>query len=262
MLWGMSAGAMADDASEVFRLYTDLAWLWPLWGEASTEYAAYDLEVARLIQQYARPSAVTLLNVGCGGGKNVLNLKQTFEVTGLDRSPQMLAQARALNPECAFVEADMRSFQLGRTFDAVLMDDAISHMHTRADFEAAIRMAYAHLRPGGVMVVTPDVTRETFEQNRTTTTAVARDGIDVVFVENVYDPDPDDEQYEATVVYLIREQRRLRVETDHWRLGLFSINTWREILRDTGFELHEEPYFEGEDRYTLFACVKPADESA
>ena len=34
------------------------------------------------------------------------------------------------------------------------MDDAISHMNRRADFVAAFRIAYDHLNPGSVMVVT------------------------------------------------------------------------------------------------------------
>lgn len=40
----------------------------------------------------------------------------------------MLMQAKQLNPECAFVQGDMRTRRLGRAFDAVLLDDAISHL--------------------------------------------------------------------------------------------------------------------------------------
>jgi SAM-dependent methyltransferase len=238
------------------RLYTDLAWLWPLWGDATTEYAHYGQHVRGLIHQYIRRSATTLLNIGCGGGKNILNLKHEFSVTGLDLSPTMLAQAQTLNPECTFVHGDMRTFRLGQTFDAVLMDDAISHMDSRADFVAALHTAYLHLNPGGVLVVTPDVTLETFEQNQTTTTAATRNGLDVVFVENMYDPDPGDEQYETTILYLIRDHGRLRIETEHWTMGLFSLDTWRQVLRTTGFELYESPYNPGEDRYTMFTGVK------
>jgi trans-aconitate methyltransferase len=70
-----------------------------------------------------------LLDIGCGGGKNVLNLKRQFAVTGVDLSSAMLAQAKELNPECMFVQGDMRTFRLDRTFDAVLMDDALSYTH-------------------------------------------------------------------------------------------------------------------------------------
>jgi SAM-dependent methyltransferase len=238
------------------RLYTDLAWLWPMWGDPATEYAHYCAHVTALVRQYSERPAVTLLDIGCGGGKNVLNLKRDFTVTGLDVSPVMLAQAKALNPECTFVQGDMRTFALGSTFDAVLMDDAIAHMNCRTDVVAALRAAHAHLNPAGVLVVTPDRTIETFRQNETTMTPATRDGIDVVFIENVYDPDPADEQYETTVVYLIRDHGRLRVESDHWTMGIFALDTWRHVLRDTGFRVHEGRYGPGEEEYSVFACVK------
>lgn len=249
---------MITEVKDTCRLYTDLAWLWPLWGDASTQYAHYGEHVTGLVRRHARRPTRTLLDIGCGGGKNVLNLARHFEVTGVDLNPAMLAQAKALNPGCRFVEGDMRTFRLGRRFDAVLMDDAISHMSSRADFVAALRTAHAHLEPGGVMVATPDVTTETFRQNRTTTTTAAREGIDVVFVENVYDPDPADEHYETTVLYLIRDHGRLRIETDRWTMGIFALDAWRRVLHETGFEVHDSSYVVDEDAYTVFACIKPA----
>jgi SAM-dependent methyltransferase len=247
---------MRSENKDTCRLYTDLAWLWPLWGDAAAEYADYCRRVAGLMRRYAGRPLVTLLDIGCGGGKNVLNLKREFQVTGVDISPTMLAQARALNPECRFVQGDMRRFELGEAFDAVLMDDAISYMNCLTDFESAFRAAAAHLRPGGVLVATPDVTTENFQQNRTSVTSATRDGLDVVFVENQYDPDPRDEQYETTILYLIRDQGRQRIETDHWTLGLFPLATWRRVLGECGLEVHEEGYELAGDEYRVFVCVK------
>jgi len=227
-----------------------------MWGDASTEYAHYCQHVIDLIRQRTKRPAITLLVIGCGGGKNVLNLKSQFKVTGVDLSSAMLAQAKELNPECTFIQGDMRTFRLDRTFDAILMDDAISHMNCLADFTAAFRTASAHLNPGGILVATPDVTIETFRQNRTCSTPATRDGFDVVFVENVYDPDPTDEQYETTILYLIRDHGRLRIETDHWTMGIFSLDTWRRVLRGTGFDVQEDRYNAGEDEYTVFVCIK------
>lgn len=238
------------------HLYTDLAWLWPMWGDAATEYVHYCRHVTGLIRQYAKLPAATLLDIGCGGGKNVLNLKREFNVTGLDLSSAMLAQAKELNPECTFVQGDMRTFRLGRSFDVVLMDDAISHMNCRADFVAAFHTAFDHLNPGGVLIATPDVTIETFQQNKTTTTPATRDGLDVVFVENVYDSDPKDDHYETTILYLIRDHGRLRMETDHWTMGIFSLDTWRHVLRETSFDVHEGRYNQDGEEYTVFTCVK------
>ena len=86
----------------------------------------------------------------------------------------------------------------------------------------------------------------------------APNDVEVVFVENSYDPDPDDDHYEATMVYLIRDDGKLRIETDHHILGLFTLDVWRETLTETGFMLHEETYSERDKGYVTFACLKPA----
>lgn len=39
-------------------------------------------------------------------------------------------------------------------------------------------------------------------------------------------------------------------------MGIFPLETSRRVLRETGFELHEERYELGEDEYTVFACVR------
>lgn len=248
------------DKLNTFRLYTDLAWLWPLWGDHSTEYARYCDHVVRLIRQYAQRSVESLLNIGCGGGKNVFNLKKNFRVLGLDLSPTMLSLATKLNPECEFVEGDMRNFSLGRSFDSILVDDGISYMSNCPDLSSTLQTAFHHLAPCGVMVVTPDVVTENFCQNQTTATHASGNAkpanIDVVFIENVYDPDPTDEHYEATMLYMIRENGSLRIETDRFTLGLFSIDTWKRILSETGFMVHQEKFIDGENEYTSFACTK------
>jgi len=232
-----------------------------MWGDPSVEYANYCAQVIRLITQHAQRPVRSLLNIGCGGGKNVFNLKEHYQVTGLDLSPAMLEQAKTLNPTCEFIEGDMRSFSLGRTFDAVLLDDAISFMISRPELSAAFQAAFFHLNPGGIMITTPDVTTETFYQNQTAATPATNkdkpESIDVVFIENLYDPDPKDEHYEATIVYVIRENGILRIETDRYTLGLFPLDTWRQTLSKVGFAVDEGKYVEDENTYTIFACTKP-----
>jgi SAM-dependent methyltransferase len=213
------------------------------------------------VKQYARRETRSLLNVGCGGGKNVFNLKQHFTVTGLDLSPAMLDLARDLNPECRFIQGDMRTYALGEQFDAILIDDAVSYMTTAADLRAVFERAYADLAPGGVMITGPDDTKESFQQNRTRVSYadpdVKPENVDVVFIENDYDPDPDDDTYEGTMIYLIHEEGKLRIEHDFHLLGLFPLDLWNKLLRDVGFVLYRERYTEGGKEYTEFACVKP-----
>lgn len=248
------------------RLYNDLAWLWPMWGDVATEYAAYCRFVTERIQALAQRPVHSLLNLACGGGKNLWNLKRSFQVTGLDLSPAMLALARALNPDVELIEGDMRTFSLGRCFDAILIDDGVSHLLTAGDLAATFDAAFRHLAPGGVLVVTPDATPERFRQNRTVLVHGSRDhapeGVDIVFIENVYDPDLSDSCYETVHVYLIREQGRLRIETDCMTLGLFPLSTWRGLLGKAGFEVEEAVYRQEDDDYRVFTGCRPVASTA
>lgn len=248
------------DNHATLRLYNDLAWLWSVWGDPLGEYADYCKEVVRFICEHALRPVNSLLNIGCGGGKNVFNLKRHFDVVGIDLSQAMLGLAKGLNPECQFLQGDMRSYSLGRTFDAILMDDSITYMTSRTDLKAAFRVAFQHLNPGGVMVTSPDYTTETFVQNTTVVTPAfckaQPANIEVIFVENNYDPDPSDNSYEGMILYLIREGGKLRIETDCHILGLFPLCVWRETLTSVGFEIHEEKYIEGDREHVTFACVK------
>ncbi len=242
------------------RLYRDLSWLWPMWGSVS-EYERHCANVERLINQHAEREVRSLLNIGCGAGKNVFNLKRRFSVTGIDISSAMLELAYKTNPECRFYQADMREFSLDGLFGAVLIDDAISYMTTEEDLKAVFSRAYDHLKPGGVMICGPDETKETFVQNHTTATKASEDSkpehLDITFIENNYDPDLDDTVYETTMIFLIREYGKLRIEQDLHKLGLFSLDTWRNTLHDVGFKVSESLEDEEDRYYVTFACVRP-----
>ena len=243
------------------RLYSDLAWLWPLWGDPDGEYADWCAHVAAMIEKHAQRKVRTLLNLGCGGGKNAYNLKRRYEVTGLDLSNDMLANAAKLNPECTFVQGDMRDFALSRRFDAILIDDAVAYMTSREDLVRLFRAAYGHLEPGGVVIVSPDETKETFKQNETRVSyaeAKAKpEGVDVVFIENDYDPDPSDDTYDALILYLIRENGKLRVIEDMHTLGVFTADVWPTLLREAGFDIYDGYWRPGSVKTHI--CAKPVE---
>ncbi len=199
--------------------------------------------------------------MACGGGMNAYNLKQHFAVTGIDLSQPMLDIAVRQNPECTFLLADMRTCALGQEFDSIYVDDGIVHMNSRADLTALFHTAYRHLRPGGVMVVEPDNTKDTFRQNLTRVSELKSpekpDNVDVAIIENYYDPDPTDETYEGILIFMIREDGELRIETAPSVEGLFTLATWQSLLAEAGFEVYEEYHPEQRHHLPVFACVKP-----
>jgi trans-aconitate methyltransferase len=125
------------------KLYGDLASWWPLLsspGEYEEEAAFY---AAALVNACDTPPR-TVLELGSGGGNNASHLKLEFECTLTDLSAEMLDVSRRLNPECEHVLGDMRTLRLGRTFDVVLVHDAVRPFITRVLIDTVVAAALAH----------------------------------------------------------------------------------------------------------------------
>lgn len=218
------------------KLYDELAEWWPLFS-APEDYAEEAALFARLLTDSCDPAPRTVLELGSGGGNNAFHLKRSFEMTLVDASPPILAVSRALNPECAHREGDMRTVDLGRTFDAVFIHDAIMYMTSTADLEAAIRNAYRHCRAGGVALLVPDYVRETFVAKTEHGGHDGNDGRSLRYLEWTVDPDPSDATYRADYVIVMRDRRGdTRVVEDCHVEGLFPRAEWMRILRAVGFD--------------------------
>ena len=125
----------------------------------------YDAEVAwleRLFQAHDL-EGTAVLDLGCGTGQHAIRLaRRGYEVTGVDRSPEMLRIARVkaeqsldeLSPQPSFVEGDVTSVRLGGApFDAALMMFAVlGYQVTNEAVGAALRTVRTHLRPGALFV--------------------------------------------------------------------------------------------------------------
>jgi SAM-dependent methyltransferase len=238
------------------HLYSDLA----PWFHLLTHPSDYWDEAAfvrRVVDDVAIGDTRTLLELGSGGGNNASHLKARFRCTLTDISPEMLALSRTLNPECEHLEGDMRTLRLGRTFDVVFAHDAISYLTTEDDLRAAVETAAAHVRPGGVVILTPDATTETFEPKTDHGGHDGEDGRSLRYLEwthaatgSTYDVD-----------YLIIARGAgdaVRVVHDRHVLGVFPRATWERLVSEAGIELVdtsvEDPY---ELEHAAFVARRP-----
>lgn len=100
-----------------------------------------------------RPDARTLLELGCGTGAILAGLTGRLAVTGLDRSPEMLAVAAAKLPRVPLVLADMSAFRLDGRFDAVIcVFDTLNHLPRFEQWQALFTLVRDHLADGGLFV--------------------------------------------------------------------------------------------------------------
>jgi len=123
------------------------------------DYEAECDVLEEIFRRYADEPVHTLLDLGCGTGNHALPLaRRGYQVTGVDRSPDMLAQARqkALSEAQGapiFCEGDVRQVELSQPFDAVLMMFAVlGYQLTNQDVLAALCAVRRHLKPGGLFV--------------------------------------------------------------------------------------------------------------
>jgi SAM-dependent methyltransferase len=218
------------------KLYEELADWWQLLS-APADYAEEAAFFARVLTDACDPPPRTVLELGSGGGNNALHLKRSFDMTLVDVSPQMLAVSRALNPDCEHREGDMRNVDLGRTFDAVFIHDAIMYMTNEADLRAAMRTTYRHCRAGGVALFVPDYVRETFATETRHGGHDGSDGRSLRYLEWTFDPDSSDNTFRTDYVIAMRERGGdVRVAHDYHIEGLFALADWMRLLREVGFE--------------------------
>jgi SAM-dependent methyltransferase len=216
------------------RMYEELAEWWPLLSPPShyVEEAA-DLLPA-IVNASPRP-ARTVLEFGCGGGSLAAHLKGHFQLTLTDRSPQMLAISRALNPECEHLPGDMRTIDLGRQFDRVFIHDAIMYMTTEADLRAAIANAHRHCTRGGAVLFVPDHVRETYEPATDHGGEDGQDGRALRYLDWSWDPDPADTTFEVVYAFLLRHpDGETTVDSDRHVEGLFPRAAWLQWMDEAG----------------------------
>lgn len=203
-------------------------------------------------------SCATLLELGSGAGNNAFHMKPRFRCALSDPSEPMLTLSRALNPECEHIVGDMRTLRLGRTFDAVLVHDAVVYMASEADLAAAARTAFVHTRPGGAAIFAPDCVREIFRES-TKLFEADEGGRSLRCLEWIWDPDPEDDTCVVDYAFLARRGTEMRAVHERHLLGLFAQATWLRVLAGAGYcvETVGRPAGEGETDQ-VFLCRRPA----
>jgi SAM-dependent methyltransferase len=99
-----------------------------------------------------------VLELGCGTGNKLIPIAADgHPCTGVELSPDMLSEAQRKAGERAlaveWVRGDMRDFDLGRTFDLVIIAaNSLLHLHEPADLLSCLRSVRTHLAPGARFV--------------------------------------------------------------------------------------------------------------
>ena len=222
------------------RLYDEFAGWWPLISppEEYTEEAALYVDMIRTAATIPVREA---LELGSGGGNNASHMKRHFDLTLVEPSDGMREVSRALNPECVHVAGDMRTVRLGRAFDAVFVHDAVEYMVTEEDLSAALATVAAHLSPGGVALVAPDATAETFAES-TEHGGEDGSGRGARYLQWTLPPAPGETSHLTHYAFLLREtDGTVHAVHDTHRCGLFSRAAWLRLFGEAGLDAELAP---------------------
>jgi ubiquinone/menaquinone biosynthesis C-methylase UbiE len=220
------------------KLYNELATWFHLLSSPS-DYAEEAEFAYGLIVEAGSKRPVHVLELGSGGGNNASHLKAYFAMTLVDPSPGMIELSRQINPECEHLQGDMRTLRLDRKFDAIFIHDAIMYMTSEEDVRKALETAAFHLELGGVLLVMPDMIKETFVSLTTHGghDSNTGDGRSIRYIEWTFDPDPSDTTYTVDFAYLLREGNQpVRVIHETHVFGIFPREKWLMLFQNAGFQ--------------------------
>lgn len=119
--------------------------------------------VRDLILRYKKSKGKDLLEAACGTGRYLQYFQRWFNCLGVDKNPMMLKISRLNAPKVPVKQTDMITLNLNKKFDVILcLFSSIGYVKTYANLEKTIRNFARHLKPGGVVIIEPWISKEKF----------------------------------------------------------------------------------------------------
>ncbi|MFF9024884.1 class I SAM-dependent methyltransferase [Streptomyces eurythermus] len=208
-----------------------------LHGLRGKDFAGEAAVVAGLVDD-RMPGACSLLDIACGTGAHLAHLAERYDhVEGVELSESMLSFARSRLPGVPLTLGDMRDFDLGRRFDAAIcLFGSIGYVDSADGLDAALRSFARHLNPGGVLVVEPWWSPDTFTPGHVSADVVEADGTSVARVSHASLASPAGEASLMRVHYVVAHaDHGVRHFTENHVCQLFGLDRYEAAFTAAGF---------------------------
>lgn len=209
--------------------------------DAVYHWKDYVGEAARVheLVQARKPGAATVLDVACGTGAHLAELRRWYRCEGLDLDADLLAVARERLPDVALHQGDMRDFDLGRPFDAVTcLFSAVGYLMTVEALEAAVAAMARHLEPGGVLVVEPWLSPEAVRIPHVGAVFVDEPELKIARVNTI---EVEGRTSSFDFHYVVGTPQGVEHFVEHHELALFTHEEQLAAFRAAGLEVEHDP---------------------
>jgi len=215
---------------------------------AMKDYGAEADKLIAFVHQYSRSTGNRLLDVACGTGLHLSYLKQHFQVEGLDLDEQLLTIARQRHPEVPLHHADMTDFNLGCTFDVVTcLFSSIGYVKTLENLSRAVQCMAQHLVPGGVLLIEPGFTPETWRPGTVHARFIDEPNLKIA---RIHTSGVDGRLSFMDMHYLVGTPEGIEHYVERHELGLFTTEEMRHALTICGLEvIYDETGLTGRGLY-------------
>ena len=216
-------------------------------GTGIKDFPAESEQIRALVTD-AFPGARTLLDVACGTGAHLAELRQWFEVEGVDISPAMLEVARKRLPGVRLRLGDMRTLDLGRQFDAVIcLFSSIGYIVDGAELGPTIRRLAAHVGLGGVLIVDGWVRPGEWDDGHRAAPEIASD--DKTTVVRLAVGRREDRITDLEMHHLVRTESRVEYFVERHRLAMTPTEDYVRAFEEAGLRSYVIPdYMPHRDR--------------
>jgi len=224
-----------------------------IYGAMGKDYAREGQQIHAIIQEHKRSPGNQLLDVACGTGAHLAELRTAYEVEGLDIDPRMLEIARTRCPGVAFHLGNMVNFDLGRQYDAVIcMFSSIGYAKTVPRLRKTLKTMSKHVRPGGVVIIEPWLKPEVFRPGHIGAVFVDQPDLKVA---RVNDSAVQDGVSVMKFHYLVATPKGIEHFSELHKLGLYSPEDYLAAYRRSGLDVVYDP--KGPIGRGLYVGLKP-----
>ncbi|MGH2348969.1 MAG: class I SAM-dependent DNA methyltransferase, partial [bacterium] len=198
------------------------------------DYPAEAARLHELIQAHKRSRGNALLDLACGTGTHLAELRRWYDVEGVDLDPQMLVIAAQRVPGIPLHHADLADFSLQRSFDAVVcLFSSIGYVKTAARLRQALQTMARHTVPGGIVIVEPWILPDRWETGHVGAVFVDEPKLKIARINT---SERRDDVTTLKFHYLVGTPDQVEYFTEEHELGLFAHEQYLDAFRAAGLD--------------------------